>query len=67
MFLCLECAYRLCFASEPQAGQVGFGCAWYLQTVSNDKLRNMDCTAEDKMFCSGFMFLDSMPERYTLI
>jgi len=27
----------------------------------------MGCTGEDKMFCSDFMFLDSMPERYTLI
>jgi hypothetical protein len=27
----------------------------------------MDCTGEDEMFCSGFMFLDSMPERHTRI
>jgi hypothetical protein len=67
MFLCLECAYRQCFADEPQVGQACFGCAWYLQAVGNDRLRNMDCTGEGKMFCSGFMFLDPMPERHTLI
>jgi hypothetical protein len=27
----------------------------------------MDYTGGEKMFCSGFMFLDSMPERHTLI
>jgi hypothetical protein len=26
----------------------------------------VDCAGEDKIFCSGFMFLDSVPERHIL-